>query len=93
MLIGGDVAILPLPQLTVHPLVDQNLPHTYSNKICHLQEKYYLEFTHSNVEVLGNRMAPQTPLFIRTILSEEPPTGKGYLLLTMYFNVTTFERR
>lgn len=52
-LIGGDVAILLLPQLTAHALVDQKLLHTYSNKVCHLQEKNYLEFTNSNVEVLG----------------------------------------
>lgn len=54
---GGDVAILPLPQLTAHPLVDQNLLYMYSTCTLtagkNLQEKTYLEFTHSNAEVLG----------------------------------------
>lgn len=38
---------------TAHPLVDQNLLYMYSSKVCHLQEKNHLEFTHSTSEVLG----------------------------------------
>lgn len=51
-IMGGDVAILPLPQMTAHALVDQDLLYMCSSKIRHLQEKTYLEFIHSSAELL-----------------------------------------